>query len=174
MLNSETTTLKTNHSQKRYRVFWFIFRWWFEYSVFGGIAFVAGISPFFPFSCFDCRSNFEVINSFIDLLFFLLLIVGYGAIIGAIAGLFVGVIHAIFIRFWVYYPAEDIQAFRRKVIWSNLLIPTGLMVFSTLFLVSLSKDFSELPTLLYIPVLAYAIVVIVGLLVSRKFLRWWI
>ena len=173
MLNSETATLKTNRSQKQYRVFWFICRWWFSYGVFGGIVFVVGISPFMPF-CSDCRSNYEAVRSLNELIFLLMAIVGGGAIIGAIAGLFVGIIHAIFIRFWVYYPTKDIQAFRRKIIWSNLLIPTGLMVFSTIFLMSIIRDFSELPSIFYMPVLAYVIAVIVGLLVSRKFLQWWI
>ena len=167
MVNHEATI----RPKKRYRVFWFIFRYWFTYGVFGGIAFVAGISLFIPF-CYDCRSNYESIRSLIDFILLLMAIIGPGAILGAIVGSIIGAIHAAFIRFWIYYPTTDIQSFRRKVIWSNLLVPTGLMVFSIIFL--LPAVFSEFAAILYLPTLAYSIAVIVGLLVSRKFLQWWL
>ena len=157
----------------QYRVFWFICRWWFTYSVFAGLVFVAGITPFIPF-CSDCRSNFEAIRSPFDLTLMLLTIVGGGGLIGAIAGLFVGIPQAAFMRFWVYYPTNDIQTFRRKVIWSNLLISTVLMSFSCIFLTSVIRDISDIFSTFYIPVLTYTLAMIVGLLVSRKFLHWWI
>ncbi len=167
MLNHEVNL----RPKKQYRVFWFICRYWFTYGVFGGIAFVFGLSFFVPF-CSDCQSNYESVRSLIDLILLLMAIIGPGAILGAIVGLIIGGIHGAFIRFWVYYPTKDIQLFRQKVIWSNLLIPTGLMAFSIIFL--LPAIFSEFATILYLPILAYIIAVIVGLLVSRKFLRWWL
>ncbi|MBA3871094.1 MAG: hypothetical protein H0X30_18275 [Anaerolineae bacterium] len=175
MPEQQTVVSTSNHSRKRFRVFWFICRWWFTYGVFGGIAFVCGITPFVNLFCTDaCRPSDLFTHGLFWAMMSLLEIVGAGGIIGIMAGLSVGILHAAFIRFWVYYPTNDLQSFRRKVIWSNLLIPTGLMVFSTIFLVSFTKDFSELPTILYVPVLSYAIAVVVGLLVSRKFLRWWL
>ena len=166
-----------NPSMKRpktqYRVFWFICRWWLTYGVFAGIAFVAGITPFIPF-CADCRSNFEVIRSPIDLIFILLTIVGGGGLVGALAGLFLGIPQAAFIRFWIYYPTNDIQTFRRKVIWSNLALPTALMIFSCIILAPAIQYIVDYFSTFYLPILAYVLAVIVGLLVSRKFLRWWI
>ncbi len=151
------------------KVFWFICRWWFKYGVFGGILFLYSLVPFVPLFCHDC-SNLEPGN----LIWALFFSTGVGAPIGAVAGLLVGGVHAVLIGFWVYYPVKNIPSFRRRVMLSNIALPTGLMVFSTIFLISLTKNVSELPTVLYIPVIAYFIVILISLLVSRKFLKWWL
>ncbi len=176
MLTNETNNVTQKRPlKKRFSVFKFILRWWFSYGVFGGIAFVCGIAPFVNLFCSDfCQPRDFFSGGLFDLLITLFFSVGTGAILGAIVGSIVGIIHAAIIRFWITYPTQDIQLFRRKTIYSNLLIPSGLMVFSTIFLVSLTKNVSELPAVLYTPILAYSIAVIVGLLVSRKFLKWYI
>jgi hypothetical protein len=174
MTTKEQLIQSLMYSEKQSKVFWFICRWWFAYGVFGGIVFICGLIAFVPLFCDDCRPSDLFSNGFFDLMLTLIPALNAGALLGAFVGLVLGFVHAVIIRVWAYFPVENIRHFQLYVIVSNLSIPTGLMVFSTIFLVSLTTDHSQLPTILYLPVLAYAIVVIVGLLVSRKFLNWWI
>lgn len=170
----ENLLKRLKQSEKRSKAFWFIWRWWLIYGVFGGTIFICGLVIFFLLFCDDCYSFDPILDSFSEWILVLFPALIAGALLGAFAGLILGFANAIIFRIWVYYPVDNVQYFQANVIISNLLIPTSLMVFSTSFLVSLARDFSALPTMLYIPVLAYSIAVIVGLLVSGKFLKWWL
>ncbi|MEZ4667919.1 MAG: hypothetical protein R3E39_08395 [Anaerolineae bacterium] len=171
-MTSEANFKHDQRSKKYWEIFLFILRWWFIYSIIGTIIFLYSLIPFAPHFCRICgpRGNLE----FGNLIWTIFLSIGLGGLIGGGVGLLLGGIHAIVVGFWVYYPVADIVSFRRQVILSNIALPTGLMIFAMIVLLPSVRNIPDLLTVFYSPMIAYTITLIIGLLVSRKFLRWWL
>lgn len=169
-MTNQVNIERTERSRKYKEVFSFVFCWWFIYDVIGFIIFLYAPTLFTPLLCNDCAPRDYLKQGILE---FVSITMSAG-LVGAIIGIFLGGVQGVVTGFWIYYPVENVVAFRRQVILSNIALPTGLMVFITIFLNLGMRNLSDVLPVLYVAIVAYIIVIVIGLLVSRKFLRWWL